>query len=152
MTDTPVRDSIAQALAAKKSKTLKQKSKKLMKKSARKSLFHTGANEISSDADSEDSDSDAIEYVDSDDSELSLDDEIIGGDFVVVRLQSVKSRFVHYIARIDSVHNDECEGNFLQKELHNLQAVTSTPIFVIREEDKASFPKTDIIRKLPPPK
>ena len=52
---------------------------------------------------------------DSEDSDTDNDfnDEIIEGDFVVVKFQSVKSRFVHYIARIDVIDGDECEGVFL---------------------------------------
>ena len=56
-----------------------------------------------------------------------------------VILQS-KSRIVHYIARVDVIDGDECEG---------VHQTIST--FMINDKDEASFPKKDIIRKLPEP-
>ena len=87
---------------------------------------------------------------DSEDSDTDNDfnDEIIEGDFVVVKFQSVKSRFVHYIARIDVIDGDECEGVFLQREFSRVQM---KPTFIINESDVSSFPKNDIIKKLPVP-
>jgi hypothetical protein len=77
------------------------------------------------------------------------DNEIIEGDFVVVKFVSGKSRVEHHIARVDVVDGEECEGVFLQRQ-GSLQQVT--PTFVLNEKDDASFPKTDIILKLPVPK
>ncbi len=44
----------------------------------------------------------AIEYAETSDEDGVSDDEIIEGDFVIVKV-SGKSRVVHYIARIDVV-------------------------------------------------
>ena len=70
------------------------------------------------------------------------------GDFVVVKVMSVKSRFVHYIARVDAVNDDEKEneGVFLRRECSLWQ---DTPIFVVDEKDEASFSQQDVVLKLP---
>ena len=49
-----------------------------------------------------------------DESDETLEDmDIIEGDFVVVKI-AWKSRVVHYIARVDLVHDYEYEGIFLR--------------------------------------
>ena len=68
------------------------------------------------------------------------DYQVIEGDFAVVKFVLAKSRIVHYIARVDVIDGDECEG---------VHQTIST--FMINDKDEASFPKKDIIRKLPEP-
>ena len=59
-----------------------------------------------------------------------------------------KSRIVHYIARVHVIDGDECEGVFLRREFSRHQTIST---FMINDKDEASFPKKDIIRKLPEP-
>lgn len=70
-------------------------------------------------------------------------------DFVVVQFKCAKSRVPHCIARVDLVDSDEYEGVFLQREASRLNTV---PTFIIKENDRASFPLCDVIKKLPIPK
>ena len=53
---------------------------------------------------------DQIEY--DDDSDCSLDDNIIEGDFVIVNVTG-RGRLVRYMARVDSVEADEYQDVFL---------------------------------------
>ena len=144
LTNTPVRNSIAETLL----KRNKQKEVK-SKRPAQRSLFGKSAKKRRSPSPSSSSES-GMSNFDSEDSDTDNDfnDEIIEGDFVVVKFQSVKSRFVHYIARIDVIDGDECEGVFLQREFSRVQ---TKPTFIINESDVSSFPKNDIIKKLPVP-
>lgn len=75
--------------------------------------------------------------------------EIIEGDFVVVKVAG-KSRIVHYIARVDEIDFDECQGIFLQKVKGRVGSENS--LFIPNPEDEASFSKDDIVHKLPEPK
>ena len=76
------------------------------------------------------------------------DYQVIEGDFAVVKSVLAKSRNVHYIARVDVIDGDECEGVFLRREFSRHQTIST---FMINDKDEASFPKKDIIRKLPEP-
>ena len=147
LTDTPVRNEIA---ASKQ----KGNSSKLV---VRKSLFTKaketkpkgkGAIEYCSTSSSSSEETDSYNDESSDAEEMS-EDEIIEGDFVVLKVEG-KSREVHYIARIDVVDGDEFEGIFLQKMSEKLQSEQS--IFIINSSDQASFMRRDIVKKLPKPK
>lgn len=78
------------------------------------------------------------------------DMDIIEGDFVVVKCAG-KSRFVHYIARVDVLNGEEFqfEGVFLQKVAGK---VGTDPVFVPNPDGEAGFELEDIVRKLPQPK
>ena len=52
------------------------------------------------------SDEDSTEMVCDDNSDVSDDFNIIEGDFVVVKLAG-KSRFIHYIARVDILNGED---------------------------------------------
>ncbi|XP_041377445.1 uncharacterized protein LOC121389863 [Gigantopelta aegis] len=149
LTNTPVRNSIAEALAA--SQTNKRKAKQPVKPKARKKLFKSKAKKCQTPStSSEESGSDDVKFTESGDSDVDdLDCEIIEGDFAVVKFESAKSRIVHYIARIDVIDGNVCEGVFLKREFSRQQ---TTPTFCINNNDNASFPKNDIIKKLPAPK
>ena len=98
LTSTPVRDEIEV------NKTNCQTKIKKTKK-ARKSLFR----KVSSDSESE------VELVlESDTCTEESDDEVIEGDFVVVKVEG-KSREVRYIAQVDTIDGNEFEGTFLKK-------------------------------------
>ena len=87
-------------------------------------------------------------FAESDDTNVSDDEELIQGDFVIVKLVSAKSRIAHYIARIDEMDENEFEGVFLKRESSLGQ---NTFVFVINENDEASFSKEDVVMKLPVP-
>ena len=64
---------------------------------------------------SEEYDAMPVPLVDSSDGDYDLSNEDNAeGDFVVVNVRG-KSRVIRYIARIDSVEDDEYEGVFLKK-------------------------------------
>ena len=90
--------------------------------------------------------SDGVSDIDSD-----VDSPIIEGDFVVVRCAG-KSRFVHYIARVDILNGEEFEfeGVFLQKVAGKVG--TDKPVFVPNPNDEAGFNREDAMHKLPQPK
>ena len=75
------------------------------------------------------------------------DDEVIEGDFVVVKVER-KSRKVRYIAKVDTIDGDEFEGTFLKKVP---QIVGHVPVFIINKTDIAVFQRNDVIAKLPEP-
>ena len=75
------------------------------------------------------------------------DDEVIEGDFVVVKVER-KSREVRYIAQVDTIDGDEFEGSFLKKVP---QIVGHLPVFIINITDIAVFQRNDVIAKLPKP-
>jgi hypothetical protein len=143
LTDTPVRNEIAATTKEKKStitkarKTLFKQTKKQVKK----------PEPISSDSSSESE----VQLEDETDDEISVDTDIMEGDFVVVRIAG-KSRIVNYIARVDVIDNDteEYEGVFLKKVPN--RAISGDIIFIPNPDDSASFPKKDILSKLPQPK
>ena len=131
LTSTPVRDEIVV------NKTNRQTKIKKTKK-ARKSLFC----KVSSDSQSE------VELVlKSGTCTEESDDEVIEGDFVVVKVEG-KSRKVRYIAKVDTVDGDEFEGTFLKKVP---QIVGHVAVFIINKTDIAAFQRNDVIVKLPKP-
>ena len=75
------------------------------------------------------------------------DDEVIEGDFVVVKVKG-KSREVRYIAQVDTIDGDEFKGTFLKKVP---QIVGHVPVFTIIKTEIASFQRNDVIAKLPEP-
>ena len=107
-------------------------------KTARKSLFC----KVSSDSQSE------VELVlESGTCTEESDDEVIEGDFVVVKVER-KSQKVRYIAKVDTIDGDEFEGTFLKKVP---QIVRHVPMFIIDKTDIAAFQRNDVIAKLPEP-
>ena len=139
LTATPVREKFALLQKQREAKKL-PKTKKV-----KKNLFRKKS--VSSSESSDEDEAGQIEY--DDDSDCSLDDNIIEGDFVVVNVTG-RGRLVRYIARVDSVDADEYEGVFLQKVpgcLKDSKDIT----FVINEDDEATFLHNDIVFKLPPP-
>ena len=88
LTSTPVRNEIA----------LEKKKRKLSAPNVKKTLFQKDMSLIAEDS----SEESAIEYAETSDEDGVSDDEIIEGDFVIVKVAG-KSRVVHYIARIDVV-------------------------------------------------
>ena len=79
------------------------------------------------------------------------DDEIIEGDFVIVKVAG-KSRVVHYIARTDVVGKYEYGGIFLHKVSGCVSAEGDGMIFVLNDDDEALFPADDIVQNLPQPR
>ncbi|KAK6168029.1 hypothetical protein SNE40_004071 [Patella caerulea] len=147
LTDTPVRNSIADALAARHAK--KRKVNPPVKQGAKKSLFKTRARKSPTPSSSSESDTEDVPFMESSESDADEPDyEVVEGDFAVVKFVSAKSRIVHYIARVDIIDGDECEGVFLQREFNRNQTM---PTFMINNKDEGAFPKTDIVKKLPDP-
>ena len=73
--------------------------------------------------------------------------DITKGDFVIVKCCG-KSRFVHYIARVDMLNGEELqfEGVFLQKVAGKVGV--DNPVFVPNPSDE----QEDVMHKLPQPK
>ena len=147
LTSTPVRNEIADNKTRKKCQASKRKTKNTKKrqttkqkstKKARKTLFVQSSSE---------SDTAEEPVVESDEVSEDSDDEIIEGDFVVVRVEG-KSREVRYIAQVDVLDNEELEGVFLKKVP---QPVGHKPVFILNENDFASFQRKDVVVKLPDP-
>ena len=131
LTSTRVRDEIVV------NKTNRQTKIKKTKK-ARKFLFR----KVSFDSENE------VELVlESNTCTEESDDEVIEGDFVVVKVEG-KSREVRYIAQVDTIDGDEFEGTFLKKVP---QIVEHVPLFIINKTDIAAFQRNDVIAKLPEP-
>ena len=82
--------------------------------------------------------------------EDKADQEIIEGDFVVVKVHG-KSSMRHYIARVDAFDGDEFEGVFLCRAL-SLNDFDFGATFVINEDDEALLLRQDIAKKPPNPK
>ena len=55
-----------------------------------------------------------VEICYDDNSDFSMDKDIVKGDYVIVNAR-VRSRVVQYIARVDEVDGNKYEGVFLQK-------------------------------------
>ena len=69
-------------------------------------------------------------------------DSIVPGDFVLVKF-ATKTNVIHYVGRLDSVEEQECEVNFLRQKGRG---------FVFPNViDVSSVKKSDIVLKLPPP-
>lgn len=144
LTDTPVRNEIANAKMQREQRKNKPKRRKILKKIPNKKARHPP--QESSD---EDCNTMPIPFADSSsDCDLS-DAEIVEGDFVVVNITG-KSRVVPYIARIDSFEDGEYEGVFLKK-IQSVPGNFEKLLFVIDKDDGASFTKDDIVHKLPSP-
>ena len=76
---------------------------------SKKSLFQSAAKDVSSSSESE------FEFSDSSADDIDdTDEDVIEGDFVVVKVAG-KSRIVNFIARVDTIDNDEYEGVFLRR-------------------------------------
>jgi len=150
LTNTPVREEIASAIK------MKQKKKTTSNEpTAKKSLFNKSdahideAEEIDAAASSDSSQSESDLELD-DESDDAIDEmDMMEGDFVVVKVAG-KSRFVHYIARIDVIDGKEYEGVFLQKVPGRVDSEDTT--FVPNSADEACFTEEDIVYKLPQPK
>ena len=122
LTSTPVRDEIVVNKTNRITKIKKTKK-------ARKSLFC----KVSSDSKSE------VELVlESDTCTEEGDDEVIEGDFVVVKVEG-KSREIQYIAQVDIIDGDEFEDTFLKKVP---QIVGHMPVC-------PTIQRNDVIEKLP---
>ena len=145
-TDTPVRNEVAEAKSLSK-KTVERKEKV----KSRKSLFATGVSHVPKDVTSSDSDTSVdFQLADESDDEIS-DDEVIEGDFVVIRVKIQRTdRAQHFIARVDVIDDKEYEGIFLRRLSGKVQAESIT--FVPDEEDAAFFSVDDIVHKLPTPR
>lgn len=147
LTDTPVRQELEALSENRKRKPSAKKPKRSLFKVKEKKKCPPRSKTPSSsetDCDSE------VEYDDESDVDSDGDMDIIEGDFVVVKCAG-KSRFVHYIARVDVLNGEEFqfEGVFLQKVAGK---VGTDPVFVPNPDDEAGFELEDIVRKLPQPK
>ena len=96
---------------------------------------------------------------DTDENEISitLDDEndtdidpkdIIEGNFVVVQVHE-KEQLKFFIARVDFIDVEDCEGVFLKRLPHKVNGLI---VFVPNECDAASFVKNGVLDKLHEPK
>ena len=146
LTNTPTRNEIALLKKKKKPASKIKKTHFKEKKKTSKVAKKTKTTPSSSSS----SDTTDVPCDDSSDDELYDAEEIIKGDFVIVKICG-KSRVVYYIARVDVVDGDEYEGIFLQR-MSGKVATDAIQIFIQNTEDTASFPKSDIVRKLPQPK
>ena len=143
LTGTPVRDKIAAASSARAKKKAKPgcfpTKRNLFKKP--KELIHDDT--FSSESEPLDHLNDDSDSVDED----QADQEIIAGDFVVVKVHG-KSSMRHYIAKVDAFDGDEFEGVFLRR-LMNLNDFDYGATFAINEDDEALWLRQDIAKKLP---
>ena len=73
-------------------------------------------------------------------------------DFVIVKCYG-KSRFVHYIARVDILNREKFQfaGVFLTKVAGEVGA-DNLVVFVPNPNDEAGFEQEDVVHKLPQPK
>ena len=143
ITDTPVRNEIAEA-------TLNKTHRKRNPPKAKK-LFVKWKNVKKIETSSSDSDSDINMGLLSgnNDSEISDDEiEVAEGDFLIVKV-STKPHFVHYVARIDSIDEPDYERVFLRSVIRQNDKRWFT--FEISSNNKASWAKSGVIRKLPFP-
>ena len=146
LTDTPVRNEIAAASSAR------------AKKKSEPGCFYTKRNlfkkprELVHD-DTSSSESESLNHLNEDSDSVDEDEadqEIIEGDFVVVKVHG-KSSVRHYIARVDAFDGDEFEGVFLRRVL-SLNDFYFGATFIIDEDDEALWLCQDIAKKLPNPK
>ncbi|XP_065669000.1 uncharacterized protein LOC136088660 [Hydra vulgaris] len=96
------------------------------------------------------SDESVIEYDDISDEDIFFD-EIIDGDFVIVK-DVGKGREVHFFARVDIVGEGKYGGVFLQKLSGRMNTEDVRPTFTPNDYDETSFSATDIFYKLPQPR
>lgn len=96
-----------------------------------------------------------MELMDDSDSASDADplQDIMEGDYIIVKIHA-KARVCDYMARVDVIHGDDMEGIFLRRVGSGL-APGRRPVdqltFVLHPEDGASFPRNDIMKKLPTP-
>ena len=150
MTDTPERQELAAIFESRKRKatcTAKKPKKCLFKTKGEKSCPPTKSKTPTPSS----SEGDDSEVEHNDESDVDSDTPIIEGDFVVIKCAE-KSRFVHYIARVDVLSGDEFEfeGVFLHKVAGKVGS--DRPVFVPDTNDEAAFDLEDVVRKLPLPK
>jgi len=152
LTDTPVRDEVAEE----KAKKDRQKNKKTNKDVAKKNLFvekRKSEQTVISDDDSEDDACETMELITNDsEDDISDCDELMEGDFVVVNIHGAKKGTTQrYIARVDVIDgSDEVEGVFMKKVAGN-RPIDGKEVFIIDHDDEASFDKQDIVKRLPAP-
>ena len=135
MTDTPERQELAAIFESRKRKatcTAKKPKQCLFKTKGKRSCPPTKSKTPSS------SEGDDSEVEHNDESDVDSDTPIIEGDFVVIKCAG-KSRFVHYIARVDVLSGDEFEfeGVFLHKVAGKVGS--DRPVFVPDTNDEAAF-------------
>ena len=88
-----------------------------------------------------------VNLVDTDsDPDPEKDDDIIEGDFVVVKVHG-KVRSVNYVARVDVVGKDDEYSGFFLKKLPTKG--DEIPTFVIDDNDNADWNGEDMVKKLP---
>ena len=134
-----MRDSIAVLKTQTKKKNISQTKK------AKKKLF--GKKKTTSVIESS-SEEENIEIYYDDNSDFSMNENIVEGDYVIVNVRG-RSRVVQYIARTDEVDVNEYEGVFLQK-LSGCITHRETITFIVNENDCASFVSDDVVFKLHP--
>ncbi|XP_026019298.1 uncharacterized protein LOC113019676 [Astatotilapia calliptera] len=152
LTDTPEKQAIERAHEEKTNK-LKGKKEIIHKKQGMWKRKQTQT-KIAVESSSEESDvpipfEDTSEYESSSDERSEPDvSDLVVGDFVIVRFAS-KSRSHHYIGLVDSFADNEVSARFLRR----IRGITSSkkPTFVFKENDEASFPRKDVLKKLPQP-
>ncbi|XP_051955280.1 uncharacterized protein LOC127624545 [Xyrauchen texanus] len=152
LTDTPEKQAIEKVYKERQKKLAgkKQNSKekgKPKKKATKKKIIVSSSEEsdvpvpidnVSEEESSED------ERSDPGNSDLSM------GDFVIVNF-ATKQRSVRYIGMIEKVEDDEILAQFLRRIQGNTKE-WERPTFVIKENDVAHVPKSDVVKKLPQPK
>jgi len=152
LTDTPEKQAIERAHEERKNKqkgkterTIKEQGKLKRKQTQRK---------IAVESSSEESDV-AIPFDDTSEHESSSDErsepdvsDLVVGDFVIVKFAS-KCRSHHYIGLVDSLAGNEVSARFLRR----IRGITDSkkPTFAFKEKDEASFPRSDVLKKLPQP-
>lgn len=152
LTDTPEKQAIERAHEERTNK-LKGKKEIIHKKQGMWKRKQTQT-KIAVESSSEESDvpipfEDTSEYESSSDERSEPDvSDLVVGDFVIVRFAS-KSRSHHYIGLVDSFADNEVSARFLRR----IRGITSSkkPTFVFKENDEASFPRKDVLKKLPQP-
>ena len=76
----------------------------------------------------------------------------VQGDYVLVNFKPTGKVNPHfYIGLVESIDEEtgECEANFLKK--CKVNHMTGQPTFIFKEDDKSSFPESDIVKILPLP-
>lgn len=70
------------------------------------------------------------------------------GDYVLVQFAG-KSKIHYYVGVIENTDGDELEGSFMRKG--KTDPFLGKPMFFFKFKDECSFPKEDVVRKLPKP-
>lgn len=146
LTDTPEKLAIERAHEERKNKQ-KGKTERRLKRTQTQT-------KIAMESSSEESDV-AIPFDDTSEHESSSDErsepdvsDLVVGDFVIVKFAS-KCRSHHYIGLVDSLTGNEVSARFLRR----IRGITGSkkPTFAFKEKDEASFPRSDVLKKLPQP-